>query len=95
MIIGLHSYSIGDSDKYSVSAVIPGILSHGLFTAAVPIFMFTSGYLFYKNTESIKDCFAKQKRRIVSLVLPFFAWSTLYYMVYFVGNTVLGGVDNG
>ncbi len=90
MIIGLHSYSIGDSDKYSLSAVIPGILSHGLFTAAVPIFMFTSGYLFYKNTESIKDCLAKQKRRIVSLVLPFFAWSTLYYMVYFVGNTVLG-----
>lgn len=90
MIVGLHAFDAGNLPAESVTTFVESILSHGLFTGAVPIFLFTSGYLFYRNITCVKDCFAKQKNRIVSVVIPYFAWSTFYYMVYAVGNKVLG-----
>lgn len=90
MIVGLHSYNTGSLPVYSVTTFVEAILSHGLFTGAVPIFLFTSGFLFYRNINCVKDCFAKQKKRVISVVMPFFAWSTFYYAFYAIGNKLLG-----
>lgn len=90
MIVGLHAYNSADLPKNSISAIVPAIFSHGLFTGAVPIFFFNSGYLFYRNIDNVKDCFKKQKKRVISVLMPFIAWSAFYFIVYAVGNYVLG-----
>lgn len=69
-------------DQLSVTARIEGSLSHGLFTAAVPIFMFLSGFLFFRNADTLRDIIAKQKRRLISDLIPFLGWSGLYYFIY-------------
>lgn len=90
MIVGLHAYNAGDLPQYASSAIIQSVFSHGWFTGAVPIFFFTSGYLFYKNVNSVNDCFLKQKKRVISVLMPFVAWSVFYYVVYTTGGRVLG-----
>lgn len=90
MIVGLHSFNAGALRLNSVTRFIEAVISHGMFTGAVPLFLFTSGYLFYRNVNCVKDCLAKQKKRVISVVMPFFAWSTFYYAVYAIGNKVIG-----
>lgn len=82
MVIGIHSYNAGGVAQLSITARIEGSLSHGLFTAAVPIFMFLSGFLFYRNADTLRDVIAKQKRRLISDLVPFLGWSGLYYFIY-------------
>ena len=94
MIVGLHAYSASDLPKNSVSAIVQAIFSHGLFTGAVPIFFFNSGYLFYRNIDNIKDCLKKQKKRVISVLMPFLAWSAFYFIVYTAGNYVPGILMN-
>lgn len=82
MVIGIHSYNAGGVDQLSITARIEGSLSHGLFTAAVPIFMFLSGFLFFRNANNLRDVIAKQKRRLTSDLIPFLGWSGLYYFIF-------------
>lgn len=88
MVIGIHSYN-GGVDQLSITARIEGSFSHGLFTAAVPIFMFLSGFLLYRNAETMRDVIAKQKRRLISVLIPFLGWSGLYYFIYTVAYALL------
>lgn len=48
---------------------------------AVPGFFMCSGYLFYRNL-TWKKIPEKLKRRVVSLVIPFFIWNFLYYILH-------------
>ena len=82
MVVQIHSYNIGNLSKTSISALIISFFSHGLCTTAVPIFFFISGYLFFKNIDTVHDVFKKQKRRIITVLLPFIAWSAFYLFVY-------------
>ena len=61
MVVQIHSYNIGNLSKTSISALIISFFSHGLCTTAVPIFFFISGYLFFKNIDTVHDVFKKQK----------------------------------
>lgn len=88
MVVGIHSYNAAALPKGSVTAIIESVFSHGLFTAAVPVFFMISAYLFYRNADSLPDVIRKQKRRIQSLLLPFISWSFLYYVVYAVLSRV-------
>lgn len=88
MVIGLHTYSI-PSTGIAVEAIIEGFFSHGIFMAAVPSFFIISGYLFFHNAYSIDEVFRKQKRRLTSLVLPFVAWSSLYFFIFAVAGNVI------
>lgn len=85
MVVGIHSYNGGSG----ITARIEGSLSHGLFTAAVPIFMFLSGFLFYRNAETLRDVIAKQKRRLTSDLIPFLGWSGLYYFIFTSAHALL------
>lgn len=82
MVIGIHCYNVASSKCSKWEAFIEGTLAHGLFTAAVPIFFFVSGYLFYRNIDDIKSVFVKQKRRIISDLLPYVVYSVFYYVFY-------------
>lgn len=54
-----------------------------LTEAAVPLFFFISGLLFYYNCS--KDVIvSKIKRRFKSLVIPYLLWNTFFFVVYFV-----------
>ena len=93
MVIGIHSYNAGSFKQLGLTARIEGSLSHGLFTAAVPIFFFLSGYLFFRNAESEKIVFEKQKRRVKSLVIPFLSWSAFYYLFYAFATKINPGLN--
>ena len=89
MVVLIHQYAVADPTSTTVSARIIGFLSHGICTAAVPVFFFLSGYLFYRNITEIGDVFRKQKKRVRSVLIPFLAWSATYYLVFFVLSKVL------
>lgn len=54
---------------------------------AVPLFFFVSGFLFYLNDESI---WQKWKKRIKSLLIPYFLWCSFYLVFLFLTQRVLG-----
>ncbi len=89
MVVQIHSYSIGSLPKTSLPALIISFFAHGLCTAAVPVFFFMSGYLFFRTTDSLADVFKKQKRRLITALLPFVAWSAFYFLIYAVGDRFL------
>lgn len=91
MVVLIHQYNIGDSMSTDISARIVGFFSHGVCTAAVPMFFFLSGYLFYRNLTSLKMVFQKQKKRVVSVLVPFIAWSFSYYILFAIVSKVLPG----
>ncbi len=57
---------------------------------AVPGFFMCSGYLFYRNL-TWKKIPEKLKRRVVSLVIPFFIWNFLYYCLAVPGFFMCSG----
>ena len=85
-VVGLHSYNITADETGVVIRQVESFFSHGIFTAAVPVFFIISGYLFFRNATTIQVVFQKQKRRIFSLVIPFFAWSLLYFLFFAIGG---------
>lgn len=54
---------------------------------ACPIFFFISGYLFFLKQESI---ISKWKKRMRSIVLPYFIWCLIGFLIPFVIQNVLG-----
>lgn len=62
------------------------LLIHGLLVitnVAVPTFFAISAYLFFKNYDNSKY-WSKLKSRINSLVIPYFLWSTIFLIFFFV-----------
>lgn len=90
MVVGIHSYNAGVSGASPAASYLEGFLAHGLFTAAVPVFFILSGYLFFRNTESVSDVVVKQKKRARTLLIPYLAWSAFYYVFNAVANRLLG-----
>lgn len=88
MVVGIHSYNAGNIEKMSFTSRIEGFFAHGLFMSAVPIFFFISGYLFYRNVNEMNDIYRKIKRRLKSVVIPFLAWSTIYYLFYAIASNI-------
>lgn len=93
MVILIHVFGGVYLSDGGVSARIVGFVAHGICTAAVPMFFFVSGYLFFRDVEGLGQVFEKQKRRMVSTVMPFLAWSTFYWLLYAVGTTVIPGLQ--
>lgn len=48
---------------------------------AVPMFFVISSFLFFRNKA---NCFKKIKKRIKSLLIPYFIWSGLFYLIYLI-----------
>ena len=52
-----------------------------LTALAIPSFFFISGLLFFHNLQSFTDILAKWKRRLKSLLLPFFCWNVIVLVI--------------
>jgi surface polysaccharide O-acyltransferase-like enzyme len=66
-----------------ISDFIRGLISQGICQTAVPIFFLMSGYLFFAViTWSREVYFAKLKRRVRTLLIPFLFWNMLVLLFY-------------
>ena len=94
MVVGIHSYNVGTLPRNHIVSYIEGFFCHGLFIAAVPIFFYLSGYLFFRNIESVTGVFKKMRTRAKSVLMPFLAWSSLYFLFYLVTSSLISGLLN-
>ena len=49
---------------------------------AVPIFFFISGFLYFSDFNSLNDYAIKVKKRVSSIVVPYFIWSFLNWLYF-------------
>lgn len=57
------------------------IITH-MTEVAVPIFFVISGFLYFNNFSSLNDYTTKIKKRINSIVVPYFIWSFLNWLYF-------------
>lgn len=93
MVILIHVWGSSYLQGGIVSVRMISFFAHGLCTVAVPVFFFMSGYLFYRDVEQVGQVFTKQKKRVLSTLMPFLAWSTFYWLFYAVGSKVIPGIQ--
>lgn len=65
-----------------VAGHIEHLLSNALGQMAVPGFFLISGYLFFRTLHGFRDIGRKWQERVWSLLVPYGAWNTLWYLVY-------------
>ena len=94
MVVAIHMHMV-DGTAYTISSRIISFLTHGICTTAVPIFFLLSGYLFYRNVDTVADAFQKQKKRVKSVLMPFLAWSAFYYGMYAAVSILVPGFLQG
>lgn len=84
-IVFLHSHNIErySNLKWSGSALIESFLSRGIGNLGVPLFFFMSAILFFQN-YSWDKVLSKYKSRIKSILIPYLAWNSLYYLFFIV-----------
>ena len=49
----------------------------GITNVAIPAFFFMSGFLFFRDIQSWKDCLPKWQKRINTLLVPYLSWNLL------------------
>lgn len=85
---GFHDYEIeGMTLSHSVQKIISGLLGR----VAVPLFYCISGYLFFQNLNSFNSVTEKIKKRLRSLVIPYFS-ATIFYISFYLILGVVPGV---
>ena len=95
MVIFLHQYAgdVGNAG-FIASGTIPSnevlqgiqyIVSRIITFSAVPLFFMLSSVLLYAKEFTWKN---NMKKKLKSLIVPYFLWITLYILVYFLGQTL-------
>ncbi|MRT93428.1 acyltransferase family protein [Ancylomarina sp. 16SWW S1-10-2] len=87
MVVILHAYSyeVMNVSESSFNFFIQNFISNGIVKIAVPTFFFISGFLFFRNfTETFQDIKRKFKRRINTLILPYFYWCAFWFCFIFI-----------
>ena len=62
----------------------------GLSVAAVPLFYFISGILFYRGVNTIGDCLPRMRKRVKSLLVPYVIWNIIFVSRYVVLEYIPG-----
>lgn len=75
-VVILHQYNVSCLPR--TSSLVISFISHGICTAAVPMFFFISGYLFWHNASNIDAINKKIFRRVKSIFFPFVIWNCIY-----------------
>jgi len=86
-IIIIHSYLCGNSvfiaqeNSYRVAFYVQYLFSNIISRSCVPLFFLISGFLFFYNINSFdsKKYFAKLKRRVHSLLIPYLLWNLVAF----------------
>ncbi len=55
---------------------------------AIPAFFFMSGFLFFRDIQSWRDCLPKWNKRIRTLLVPYLLWNLLLLLLVVGGSTV-------
>lgn len=84
-VVYIHSYNYKDNFLVPTTLISEGVnwgagveyfFSNALLRFSVPLFFIISGYLFFRNFESIKKSYiTKLKSRLFSLVIPYCLWA--------------------
>lgn len=99
MVVFIHA-------QFTVKGMMDTVTSYGVvshfFTlvisqVAVPLFFFMSGCLYFRDYDSfsLKTYIDKQKRRFMTLVVPFFIWNTFFWLLFSGFQLFLPSLMNG
>lgn len=96
LVLYIHGYyneAIGTRYPSFVQSFLGG---GGLAIIAVPMFFVFSGFLFFNGLQTVKGCFPKIKKRVRSLVIPYFLWNIIFVLWYVVLQNLpgIGGMIN-
>lgn len=102
MVVFIHS-CFGEAIDYTVPHFIQDFCVGGLCTVVDPMFFAISGFLFFNNLKRIGDCKDKIKKRIRTLLVPYFIWNVmvgLFIIIFkelpftnnFVNTNILAGI---
>ncbi len=69
---------------------IKQMLENGLCTIAVPFFFVVSGFMLSRHVNENGWYIRENKKRLLSLLFPYFCWSTLYFLYGYVCNKLFG-----
>lgn len=81
LVFYVHSY-YQEAEQFEVAHRLESIIDFGLSSIAVPMFFCISGFLFFFNIETLKDIINKQKKRVKTLVVPYFLWNVLVLLLF-------------
>lgn len=92
MVVYLHAINITIkyinkipyADKLDINSFIQQTVTNGITRVAVPMFFSISGYLFFLNlSPTLKGFFTKYKKRVFSLLIPYFCWNMSTLLFYY------------
>lgn len=82
MVIYIHTYYT-EGEGYSSFSTIQRFLGGvGISGIANPLFYFMSGYLFFMGMTKTGECLPKIKKRIRTLLVPYFLANTIAFFMY-------------
>lgn len=84
------SHSQIDQMPTDTEMFIQQLVTRTIPPASLSIFFMLSGFLFFLTADSMRSIGNKLKRRIFTILIPFFVWSTLYYLAFTLGAVLLG-----
>ncbi len=93
LVIWAHAYNaelfLGAAGREGLTGWLERFLGGGVAQAAVPGFFMISSALFFRNYElNWASTANKWKRRVRSLLIPYFLWNLLYYAGYVIGSRI-------
>lgn len=78
--LGIQEISLTNTEDLFVYKLID-FITH-MTEVAVPIFFFISGYLYFNDFNSLNDYAKKVKKRVRTIVVPYFIWSFLNWLYF-------------
>lgn len=85
LIVLIHSFLSIDQKQFTNFFSFQVALSQVIGRIAVPFLFFLSAYLFYVNTDhGFQTYKLKLKKRLTSLVIPYFAWNIIILLLFFI-----------
>ncbi len=98
MVLYIHSF-LPEAEGYAFSGGLQRFMGiNGLAGVANNLFFVISGFLFFQRVNEAKDCVLKIKRRVKSLLIPYFLWNcifVLYYIIFLISPNLSKFASSG
>ena len=96
MVVVLHCYNLDNKQNGIIlhfgkdyNWVIQNFFSYGITRVAVPMFFIISGYLFFLGFTNQKGVLVEKiKKRIKTIVIPYFFWTIFGVLLYFIMQSI-------
>jgi hypothetical protein len=98
MVVFIHSttikYGAGVDYREGVGR-FESLLSHNMFHSALLVFFMCSSFLLFAGEQNTREFASRLRRRFEALVVPYLAWSTLWFMLVLLWRATTGGTWPG